>query len=249
MGYHYGRYQPPPATPVLVRARARELALPDPSDHGALRVPPPPADAARMAELDVVHRFAALRTPAVDQWVEHMDHRGATSMWWGTAQRARADAAGPIAGVLRSVELRAALVGGQLGALAATYTPFARRYDRPRPFAMDPSIELVGARPGTSSYPSGHTRQAFASARIVARLSPGQADDAWLAARDVAASRVVAGAHLPSDVAAGARLGVAVGDAVVGAVHAARVGVPVAGAAAITLAALQPGDEARDSEQ
>lgn len=227
MGYHYGRYAPPPAAPVLPPHAVAAIPLPAASEHPSLRLPPPPSAAARAAELPISRELAAIRTPAGDAWALHLDARGATSDWWGAAQEVTRTR-----GVLRGLELRAALVAGQLGGLVATYAPGQAKYPKQlRPFQLDHSVSLLGHLPGTSSYPSGHARQAFASARIVSRLDPAQAEGAMAFAGDVARSRVYAGAHLPSDVAAGARLGIAVGDAVVGAVHVARVAVPIAAVA------------------
>jgi hypothetical protein len=112
---------------------------------------------------------------------------------------------------------------------------------------------VIGIPPTNSSYPSGHTRNAFAEARIVAKLDPAQADIAYARAEEVALSRMYAGAHLPSDVMAGARLGTAVGDAVVGAVKVARVAVPLAalGGAALLVARHRSGgdDQPQDTRQ
>lgn len=223
MGYHFGRYEPPPVAPALPPDATAAIQLPRPGDRGPMRLPTPASSAARTAELDVVRALASARTPAGEAWATHMDARGATSMWWGAAQTASRER-----GLLRGLELRTAIALGQIAGLAATYAPGQARHARqPRPYEMDPSITLVGHRPKTSSFPSGHTRQAFASATIVSRLDPPQAERAWSLASDVARSRIYSGAHVPSDVLAGAKFGIAVGDAVVGVVHAGRVAVPL----------------------
>ncbi|MCB0879608.1 MAG: phosphatase PAP2 family protein [Thermoleophilia bacterium] len=224
MGYHYGRYEPPPAAPALPRSlRDALVPLPGAADHPALKVPPPPAAAAREAELVISHAAQEARTASGVEWALHMDARGATSMWWGAAQRARRTQ-----GLLGDLRIRAGLVGAQVASLVATHVPGQTKVDLARPFQLDPTMELLGHRPGTSSYPSGHARQAYASARVVARLDPSQAELAYQLADEVAASRVYAGAHLPSDVIAGANLGTAVGDAVLGAARVAKVVVPIA---------------------
>jgi hypothetical protein len=241
MGYDFGRYVPPPAAPALPAYLRDSVQLPGPGDRGALLVPPPPSASERLAELAIDQRIAGERTAAGVEWATYMDHRGATSMWWGAAQQLRESR-----GLLRSAELRAALVAGQLGSLIASYVPGQHRYRQPRPFQLDPSIPVIGQPPSNSSYPSGHTRNAYAEARITARLDPAQAELAYARAEEVALSRIYAGAHLPSDVVAGARLGTAVGDAVVGAVHVARVAIPVAAAGGAVYAGYRISRRMRD---
>jgi membrane-associated phospholipid phosphatase len=241
MGYHYGRYQAPPSAPVLPSSLDAALAgLPTATTDASLRLPVPRADAARRAELPIVRDAVASRDPSGIRWASYMDSRGATSMWWGSAQQLRRTG-----GLARSIELRVALVVGQVAALVATHAPGQTAAKLQRPFQLDTSIALLGMKPNTSSYPSGHARTAYAMARIVARLDPSQADQAYEHAGEVARSRVYAAAHLPSDVLAGARLGTAVGDAVVGAVHVGRVALPVAavGAAALEVRHLATGDD------
>jgi hypothetical protein len=232
MGYDFGRYVPPPAAPALPAYVRDSVQLPGAADRGALLVPAPPSAAERLVELTVDQRIAAERTEAGIAWATYMDKRGATSMWWGAAQELRRTG-----GTARSLELRAALVAGQVGSIIVSYMPGQRRFRMERPFQLDPTIPVIGQPPTNSSYPSGHTRNAFAEARIVARLDPAQAATAYARADEVALSRIYAGAHLPSDVMAGARLGTAVGDAVVGAVKVARVAVPVAAAGGALLLA------------
>jgi undecaprenyl-diphosphatase len=67
--------------------------------------------------------------------------------------------------------------------------------------------------PRDGSYPSGHTSSAFAAARVIATLEPKLAAEAYALAAQVAASRVYAGVHFPTDVVAGALLGTGVAEA------------------------------------
>ena len=85
---------------------------------------------------------------------------------------------------------------------------------RPRPFALEPGVKLLIAPPGDFSFPSGHTAAGFAA---VSALYFGKSR-LWLpalaAAVLIAFSRLYLYVHYPSDVLAGAVLGVACGWAV-----------------------------------
>lgn len=74
---------------------------------------------------------------------------------------------------------------------------------------------LMGPNEGPwNSFPSGHTADAVAAARVVARAYPGGAGPAYAAAAAIAAIQVPRGAHYPIDVAAGAVVGWAAEEAV-----------------------------------
>lgn len=82
--------------------------------------------------------------------------------------------------------------------------------DRPRPFLSiaDPEpliLGIVGA-----SFPSGHAAMSFAGAATLMRFLPGRWPVLFVLAVAVAFSRVYVGVHYPSDVVAGAILGLLV---------------------------------------
>jgi undecaprenyl-diphosphatase len=81
--------------------------------------------------------------------------------------------------------------------------------DRARPFEVDTSITIIDARPTTAAFPSGHAAMAAAGAVAGSRMIPGSAWAWWPFALVVAVSRVYIGVHWPSDVAAGALVGLA----------------------------------------
>jgi undecaprenyl-diphosphatase len=74
-----------------------------------------------------------------------------------------------------------------------------------------PAARRLRRAPVTTSFPSGHAASAAAFATGVSLEMPALAVAAGGLAAAVAASRVVTGAHYPSDVAAGAVLGVGIG--------------------------------------
>ncbi|MFF7244322.1 phosphatase PAP2 family protein [Embleya sp. NPDC008237] len=84
-----------------------------------------------------------------------------------------------------------------------------RVVDRPRPPKEWIPHDEVEDRPDSSSFPSGHTAAAVAFTAAVAPSWPRAAAVCSLPAAMVAVERVQSGAHYPSDVAAGAVIGLA----------------------------------------
>lgn len=78
---------------------------------------------------------------------------------------------------------------------------------RPRPFVGHPTLVTPLFSVEDYSYPSGHSSGSIVQARILASLFPKQTDDLVKRARQVGDSRIVAGVHYASDVAAGQALG------------------------------------------
>ncbi|WP_053849832.1 phosphatase PAP2 family protein [Streptomyces sp. NRRL B-24085] len=81
--------------------------------------------------------------------------------------------------------------------------------DRPRPPAEWIPHDEVADRPDSSSFPSGHTAAAVAFTAAVAPTWLVAGALVALPATMVAVERVQSGAHYPSDVAAGAAIGLA----------------------------------------
>ena len=83
--------------------------------------------------------------------------------------------------------------------------------DRARPIETIPEADpLIGGTIG-SSFPSGHAATSFAGALVLAAVLPRAAPALVALALAVSFSRIYVGAHYPSDVLAGAALGVVFG--------------------------------------
>ncbi|MEV5731493.1 phosphatase PAP2 family protein [Streptomyces pharetrae] len=81
--------------------------------------------------------------------------------------------------------------------------------DRPRPPREWFPHDEVDDRPDSSSFPSGHTAAAVAFTAAVAPAWPAAGAACAVPAAMVALERVQSGAHYPSDVTAGAAIGLA----------------------------------------
>lgn len=97
------------------------------------------------------------------------------------------------------------LTGGVIYRLAKQHTA------RPRPHVTCPDIRLLAVPLDRYSFPSGHTLHAFSSAVVIGDALPHARYVLWPLAALIGVSRVVLGLHYPSDVAAGAAVGLAVG--------------------------------------
>jgi undecaprenyl-diphosphatase len=81
--------------------------------------------------------------------------------------------------------------------------------NRPRPYEVIAEARLIDQRPTTASFPSGHAARAFAGALAASRVFPAGQVVWWPLAVAIGISRIYVGAHWPSDVLAGALLGLA----------------------------------------
>lgn len=99
----------------------------------------------------------------------------------------------------------------------ATWTieyPIKAFFRRRRPFVRIVQALVIGKKPGSWSFPSGHTAASFASAWILSTIWRRAAPAFFGVASAVGFSRVYVGAHYPGDVASGAILGVLLSEAV-----------------------------------
>ncbi|HEY9897638.1 MAG TPA: phosphatase PAP2 family protein [Pantanalinema sp.] len=86
-------------------------------------------------------------------------------------------------------------------------------FERPRPFAADPSLRTPSGKWETdpNSFPSGHAAVSFAAATAIADARPDYAWPAYGLAALISYSRMYNGVHYPTDLLAGALLGYGAG--------------------------------------
>jgi undecaprenyl-diphosphatase len=92
--------------------------------------------------------------------------------------------------------------------------PIKAFFRRRRPFARIVEALVIGKRPGSWSFPSGHTASSFASAWILSTVWPKRAAVFFGLASAVGLSRIYLGAHYPGDVASGAMFGLVLSEVV-----------------------------------
>jgi undecaprenyl-diphosphatase len=115
-----------------------------------------------------------------------------------------------VAGLLGVPRSRRALVDMVPTVLTATWIveyPVKAIFRRRRPFIDIVRALVVGKRPGSWSFPSGHTASAFASAWVLSRHWPRRAPLFFALASVVGFSRTYVGAQYPGDVTSGAFAG------------------------------------------
>jgi membrane-associated phospholipid phosphatase len=103
------------------------------------------------------------------------------------------------------------------GVVAATWIveyPIKAYFRRRRPFADIVRALVIGKKPGSWSFPSGHTASSFASAWILSTVWPGRLPAFFSLASLVGMSRIYVGAHYPGDVMSGAILGISIAELV-----------------------------------
>jgi undecaprenyl-diphosphatase len=118
-------------------------------------------------------------------------------------------ALGALLAVTRRLPVRGllALVLGVVIAFVAVDGALKPIVKRVRPYTDNLSYVVLGDRPNTASFPSGHAANAFAAASVLTTFVPAGSIAWWSLAAVVCYSRVYLGVHYPADVVAGALVG------------------------------------------
>lgn len=160
----------------------------------------------RVRQLDerLMRRSRRARSPGIDRALVEVTRAANYSRLWllvagalatcGGRRGRRAAGRGVVA-----IALAAALANGPAKLLVRRRRPFARSH---------PTLIRM---PGSTSFPSGHSASAFAFATGVSEELPLLAPALVPLAGAVAYSRVHTGVHYPSDVVAGAAIGIGSG--------------------------------------
>ncbi|WP_380726284.1 bifunctional phosphatase PAP2/diacylglycerol kinase family protein [Saccharothrix hoggarensis] len=153
-----------------------------------------------------MRRSGALRASPVDHALKRLSRAANHSVLWLAVAAVLASRRG----VTRRAAFRgvAAIAGASFGSSFVAKRLFPRR--RPAADLLTVPRRLT-KRPTSSSFPSGHAASAAAFTTALAMESPKLAAAAEPVAAAVAYSRVHTGVHWPSDVAAGAAIGVGAG--------------------------------------
>jgi acid phosphatase (class A) len=200
----------PAAAPAATMARpAKTFKVLTPADvDPATLLSPPVADGSprQVAELAEVRRIYFGRTP------EERAHAD----WDNTHEDATlfATTVGPAFDLAKLPKTAAflTLVENEQSVAANIAKRF---FLRNRPWAIDPKIVSCDAKPNANaktSFPSGHATVGYSVGYVLANLMPEKAQPILARANDYAYSRVVCGAHYPSDTEASHVLGVVVGQ-------------------------------------
>jgi membrane-associated phospholipid phosphatase len=159
----------------------------------------------RRADQRAVDRVAGTRSILLDRALPRLGEAANYSRLWLA-----------VAVVLMLTGSRSARRGAVQGLLSVTLASATTNVlakglaRRSRPDAQDlPAMRRLRRAPVTTSFPSGHAASAAAFAVGVAMEAPALAVPLGGLAAGVAVSRVAVGVHYPSDVAAGAIVGVA----------------------------------------
>lgn len=166
-------------------------------------LPPPIVDGSdqQKAELAEVQRAYRERTPARRAIAEWDDKHESVELFFKVL--------GPEFD-LKKLPATARLMATVDNEQSVTANIAKRYFKRNRPWAIDPSLVACDYRPNApplTSYPSGHATLSYSEGYILAALMPEKAQAILDRAQEYAYSRVVCGAHYPSDIEASHVLG------------------------------------------
>lgn len=171
-------------------------------------VGPPPTAQAQQAELRLLHRIDAGRTAAGVTAATWLEAHGKHDIWKLYLKQYAQQAGKPAAKSAKAIFQASYLLAN---AMAKTGKA---RFARPSPYITDPTLHALNQTRFAKkfSYPAKHAVIAFALAPLLTRLEPHRAGEYRWMADEIAFSRMYAGGHYPSDIAAGAYLGTLVSE-------------------------------------
>lgn len=172
------------------------------------RPKPPPNTSETAKELAQLKSLLASSDPKAQTQVTYWD-AGTPSYRWLDLAFDRYDKGPPSPLVSRALALLNVAI---YDAIVATWDA-KYHYNRPRPSGS--GIVPRIAMPASPSYPSEHAAAAGAASAVLGYLFPEEKDFFAAKAEEAAQSRLLAGVHYPSDVAAGLALGRSVGEKVI----------------------------------
>ena len=178
------------------------------ANYAVNAVGPPPRSDAQRRELAQLHRIGASRTAAGSATANWLEVHGKKDVWKLYLKQYR-DSVPSATGDQAKTTFKAAY------ALAKTVVDAAKnKYARPSPYITDPSLHALNQSRFTKkfSYPSKHAVISFAEAAYLTRLEPHRGPEYEWMADEISYSRLYAGGHYPSDIAAGVFLGRLIAD-------------------------------------
>lgn len=179
------------------------------SSGSQFRLPPPPDPVATRAELAELHELAAARAPETRRRVAWWAAVAPSYRWNQVAleESLRAGLGANLAS-RRLALLHTALADGMVAAWDSK-----EAHARPRPAMADPTLSTVVPTPPSPSYPDEHAVAAAIASTILGEFYPQRAAEFTRLAEEAGRMRLLAGIAFPSDIAAGAALGVQVAAA------------------------------------
>lgn len=152
-----------------------------------------------------------MRTRAHHPMLERAAIGYAATGEWGAIWSAAALTASALDPPRRGRWLRAAVVP-----LAAIGVNYAVKLAVRRPRPVLPGLPSLAGAPSRLAFPSAHSTASFAAATAFSRIAPRRRPGLYAAAALMGLTRPYLGMHYPSDVVAGAALGIALGLAAPG---------------------------------
>lgn len=172
------------------------------------QVGPPPAAAAQAAELKLLHRVDAGRTPAGVTAATWLEAHGKHDIWKLYLKQYAQQSAKPAAKSAKALFRASYLLANTIAKTGKA------RFARPSPYITDPTLHALNQTRFAKkfSYPAKHAVIAFALAPLLTRLEPHRAGEYRWMTDEIVYSRMYAGGHYPSDIAAGAYLGTLISE-------------------------------------